>query len=376
MEHNEKSRIALTSVLAAVLLTALKLVVGLATNSLGILSEAAHSGLDLVAALMTLFAVKISDRPPDESHHYGHGKVEGFSALIEVVLLLVTCGYIIYEAAERIAGKAAHVEVNVYSFGVMAISIIVDISRSTALYRVARKHRSQALEADALHFSSDIWSSAVVIVGLVAYKFFGFSLADSIAALMVAILVVIVSMRLGVRTINVLLDQAPPGVQQKVEKALSQVQGIERLDTLRVRSAGARTFVDMRLTLDGRLSFTEAHRIASSIEQKVSDIIPGADALVHVNPSKKRPSKALSREDISGILTEHQDLFVAYHDLNIVHHQDQYLVTMHLLMGADSRLEEAHKVCDHLERDIKQLVPGATVNIHLEPAVPGNKPRH
>jgi len=376
MENNEKSRIALASVLAAVLLTGLKLVVGLFTNSLGILSEAAHSGLDLVAALMTLFAVKISDRPPDDTHHYGHGKVEGFSALIEVVLLLVTCGYIIYEAAERIAGKAAHVEVNVYSFGVMAISIIVDISRSTALYRVARKHRSQALEADALHFSSDIWSSAVVIVGLVAYKFFGFSLADSIAALMVAILVVIVSMRLGVRTINVLLDQAPPGVQQKVEKALSQVQGIERLDTLRVRSAGARTFVDMRLTLDGRLSFTEAHRIASSIEQKVSDIIPGADALVHVNPSKKRPSKALSREDISGILTEHQDLFVAYHDLNIVHHQDQYLVTMHLLMGADSRLEEAHKVCDHLERDIKQLVPGATVNIHLEPAVPGDKPRH
>jgi len=376
MENNEKSRIALASVLAAVLLTGLKLVVGLFTNSLGILSEAAHSGLDLVAALMTLFAVKISDRPPDDTHHYGHGKVEGFSALIEVVLLLVTCGYIIYEAAERIAGKAAHVEVNVYSFGVMAISIIVDISRSTALYRVARKHRSQALEADALHFSSDIWSSAVVIVGLVAYKFFGFSLADSIAALMVAILVVIVSMRLGVRTINVLLDQAPPGVQQKVEKALSQVQGIERLDTLRVRSAGARTFVDMRLTLDGRLSFTEAHRIASSIEQKVSDIIPGADALVHVNPSKKRPSKALSREDISGILTEHQDLFVAYHDLNIVHHQDQYLVTMHLLMGADSRLEEAHKVCDHLERDIKQLVPGATVNIHLEPAVPADKPRN
>jgi cation diffusion facilitator family transporter len=375
MENNEKSRIALASVLAAVLLTGLKLVVGLFTNSLGILSEAAHSGLDLVAALMTLFAVKISDRPPDDTHHYGHGKVEGFSALMEVVLLLVTCGYIIYEAVERIAGKAAHVEVNVYSFGVMAISIIVDISRSTALYRVARKHRSQALEADALHFSSDIWSSAVVIVGLVAYKFFGFSLADSIAALMVAVLVIIVSMRLGIRTINVLLDQAPAGVQQKIEKALSQVQGIERLDTLRVRSAGARTFVDMRLTLDSRLSFTDAHRIASSIEQKVSDIIPGADALVHVNPSKKRPSKALSREDISGILTEHQDLFVAYHDLNIVHHQDQYLVTMHLLMGADSRLEEAHKVCDHLERDIKQLVPGATVNIHLEPAVPADKPR-
>ena len=375
MENNEKSRIALTSVFAALLLTGLKLVVGLFTNSLGILSEAAHSGLDLVAALMTLFAVKISDRPADDTHHYGHGKVEGFSAFMEVVLLLVTCGYIFYEAVERIAGKAAHVEVNLYSFGVMAISIIVDISRSTALYRVARKHRSQALEADALHFSSDIWSSAVVIVGLVAYKFFGFSLADSIAALIVAVLVIIVSIRLGVRTINVLLDQAPTGVQQKIEEALSQVQGMERLDSLRVRSAGARTFVDMRLTLDSGLSFTEAHRIASLIEQKVSDIVPGADALVHVNPSKKRSSKALSKEDLFSIMTEHQDLFVGYHDLNIVHHQDQYIVTMHLLMGADSRLEEAHQVCDHLERDIKQLIPEATVNIHLEPAVPADKPK-
>ena len=375
MANNEKSRIALTSVFAALLLTGLKLVVGLFTNSLGILSEAAHSGLDLVAALMTLFAVKISDRPADDTHHYGHGKVEGFSAFMEVVLLLVTCGYILYEAVERIAGKAAHVEVNLYSFGVMAISIIVDISRSTALYRVARKHRSQALEADALHFSSDIWSSAVVIVGLVAYKFFGFSLADSIAALIVAVLVIIVSIRLGVRTINVLLDQAPTGVQQKIEEALSQVQGMERLDSLRVRSAGARTFVDMRLTLDSGLSFTEAHRIASLIEQKVSDIVPGADALVHVNPSKKRSSKALSKEDLFSIMTEHQDLFVGYHDLNIVHHQDQYIVTMHLLMGADSRLKEAHQVCDHLERDIKQLIPEATVNIHLEPAVPADKPK-
>jgi divalent metal cation (Fe/Co/Zn/Cd) transporter len=132
----------------------------------------------------------------------------------------------------------------------------------------------------------------------------------------------------------------------------------------------------MRLTLDNRLSFSDAHRIASLIEQKVSDIIPGADALVHVNPSKKRPSKTLSREDISGILTEHQDLFVGYHDLNIVRHQDQYLVTMHLLMGADRRLEEAHEICDHLERDIKQLIPKAIVNIHLEPAVPRDKPQH
>ncbi len=156
MATNEKSRVAFTSVLAAIFLTGFKLVVGLATNSLGILSEAGHSRLDLVAALMTLFAVKISAKPADETHHYGHGKVEGFSAFLEVFLLLATCGYIIYEAIERIVGKSAHVEVNIYSFRVMGISIIVDISRSKALYRMAKKYKSQALEADALHLSSEI----------------------------------------------------------------------------------------------------------------------------------------------------------------------------------------------------------------------------
>jgi len=367
MMNNEKSRIALTSVLAAIFLTGLKLVVGLATNSLGILSEAAHSGLDLAAALMTLFAVKLSDKPADETHHYGHGKVEGFSAFLEVFLLLVTCGYIIYEAVERITGKSAHIEVNIYSFAVMGISIVVDISRSTALYRIARKHKSQALEADALHFSSDIWSSAVVIVGLVAYKFFAFPLADSIAALIVAILVMIVSIRLGVRTVNVLLDQAPAGVRQRIEEALSQIPGTERLDSLRIRSSGPKTFVDMRLTLAGELSFTEAHRIASMAEAKVSEIIPGADVIVHADPGRKVPSKAEPKDRISDIMSEHRDLFIGYHDLNIVHDQDNYLVTMHLLMGGDSHIEEAHEVCDHLERDIKRQIPGATVNIHIEP---------
>ena len=367
MATNEKSRVALTSVLAAIFLTGFKLVVGLATNSLGILSEAAHSGLDLVAAAMTLFAVKISDKPADETHHYGHGKVEGISAFLEVLLLLVTCGYIIFEAIERITSKSTHVEVNIYSFMVMGISIIVDISRSKALYRMAKKYKSQALEADALHFSSDIWSSAVVIIGLVSYKYLRFPLADSMAALIVAVLVIIVSIRLGIRTINVLLDRAPMGNHQEMMEAIRQIPGIERLDSLRIRSSGTKTFVDMRLTLAGELSFTEAHRIASMAEVKVSEMIPGADVIVHADPGEKASSKAEPKDRISDIMKEHRDLFIGYHGLNIVHQQDSYLVTMHLLMVGDSHIEEAHKVCDHLERDIKQLMPGAQVNIHIEP---------
>lgn len=367
MTIDEKSRVAFISVLAAIFLTGFKLIVGLATNSLGILSEAGHSGLDLVAAAMTLFAVKISAKPADETHHYGHGKVEGISAFLEVLLLVVTCGYIIFEAIERITSKSAHVEVNIYSFAVMGISIIVDISRSKALYRMAKKYKSQALEADALHFSSDIWSSAVVIIGLVLYKYLRFPLADSIAALVVAVLVIIVSIRLGIRTINLLLDRAPMGNHKEMTEAIRQIPGIERLDSLRIRSSGTKTFVDMRLTLVGELSFTEAHRIASTAEVKVSEMIPGADVIVHADPGKKAYSKAEPKDRISDIMKEHRDLFIGYHGLNIVHHQDSYLVTMHLLMDRDSHIEEAHKVCDHLERDIKQLMPGAEVNIHIEP---------
>ncbi len=164
--EKEKRRAALSSVVAAVFLTTLKLVVGLMTGSLGILAEAAHSGLDLVAALVTFFAVRIADRPPDDRYRYGYGKVENLSALIETLLLLITCIWIIYEAIQRLFFKSVEIEASIWAFGVMAVSIVVDVSRSRLLYHVARKHNSQALEADALHFSTDIWSSAVVIVGL------------------------------------------------------------------------------------------------------------------------------------------------------------------------------------------------------------------
>jgi divalent metal cation (Fe/Co/Zn/Cd) transporter len=193
--------------------------------------------------------------------------------------------------------------------------------------------------------------------------------------LIVAILVIVVSIRLAMRTVQVLLDAAPAGVREKLEQFLAQVPGMEKLDSLRIRASGTKTFVDMRLTLDSGLSFTEAHRIASTIEQKVSEIVPGADALVHVNPGKSRSSGVLSKEGISNLMSEHGDLFVGYHDLNIIRHQDDILVTMHLLMGPHSHVDEAHRVCDHLERDIKQLIPGATVNIHIEPAQPVDKPR-
>ena len=221
----EKRIAALSSVGAALLLTGLKLGVGFATNSLGILSEAAHSGLDLVAAVVTYWAVRAASRPADADHPYGHGKVENLSALVETLLLLLTCGWIVREAVDRLFFEAVHVEPSVWGLAVMGVSIVVDISRARMLRRVARKHNSQALEADALHFSTDVWSSAVVIAGLLAlraamffpqdsFMFAVLQRADAFAALVVSCIVVFVSLQLGRRAVDVLLDG---GAQEQVE---------------------------------------------------------------------------------------------------------------------------------------------------------------
>lgn len=197
----EKKNAAFLSVIAAVFLTTFKLVVGILTGSLGILSEALHSALDLVAAIVTFFSVRVSDKPADKEHNYGHGKVENLSALIQTILLFVTCLWIIYEAINRLATGNTHIEITVWSYVIVILSIVIDVNRSRMLYRVAKKHNSQALEADALHFATDIWSSAVVLLGLI-FASFGIHWADSVAALIVALIVFSVSYRLGKKAID------------------------------------------------------------------------------------------------------------------------------------------------------------------------------
>lgn len=279
----EKMSVALISVFAAVFITGFKLVIGLMTGSLGILSEALHSGLDLVAAVITFFSVRISDKPADGEHHYGHGKIENFSALIETLLLLVTCIWIIYEASHRlISGKTA-IEINYWSYLVVIFSIIVDYSRSRALYRAARKHNSQALEADALHFSTDIWSSAVVFLGLVCANF-GYFVADSIAALAVACIVIVVSYRLGKRSVNVLLDRTPPGVPELIERVMREIPGIVRYHNIKVRSAGADIFIEIDIHVDPALGMEQVHSLSHMVESRLQDTIDRSTIHVHAEP--------------------------------------------------------------------------------------------
>ncbi|MCL5097607.1 MAG: cation diffusion facilitator family transporter [Candidatus Omnitrophica bacterium] len=289
-EHETRSA-ALSSVLAAVFLTGLKLVVGLASGSLGILAEAAHSGLDLAAALITYFAVRLSGKSADQKHLYGHGKAENLSAFFETLLLLATCVWIIHEAFDRLVIKHVEVEALGWAFMVMLISIVVDVSRSRMLYRTAMKHGSQALEADALHFRTDIWSSTVVLGGLVGveiantYPALDFlRKADAVAALGVAIIVIYISVSLGIRTVEGLMDVAPEGMADKVKTMVESMSKVGDCHSVRVRSSGARIFIDVHLSLDGNQTLSEAHQITEEVEKLVQEAIPGADVTIHPEP--------------------------------------------------------------------------------------------
>jgi len=289
--QKEKRFAALSSVIAAVGLTGFKVVIGILTNSLGILAEAAHSGLDLVAAVMTYFAVRVSDRPADRGHLFGHGKVESISALFETILLLVTSAWIIYEAVQRMFFKSVQVEASVWSFVVMGTSIIIDYSRSRILYRAARKYNSQALEADALHFSTDIWSSSVVILGLIGITLAKYvhglnwmTKADAIAASIVALIVVYVSVELGWRTIQTLVDAAPKGLAENVEQAAHTVPGVVDAHAVRIRPSGSVWFIDLHVNMDGSCTLNQAHAATEAIEQAILLNIPKADVTVHVEP--------------------------------------------------------------------------------------------
>ena len=283
--QKEKKQVALSSVFAAIFLTGFKLIIGILTGSLGILSEALHSGLDLFAALITYFSVRVSDKPADIQHNFGHGKVENFSALIETLLLLITCVWIVYEASSRLITGSTHIEVNSWSYIVVASSITIDFWRSRALFRVAKKYNSHALEADAVHFSTDIWSSSVVLFGLICANF-GFFFADSVAALGVAVIVLFISFRLGKKSIDVLLDTAPQEKIDLVKLTLSEFKEVKHFHSLKIRTAGADTFVKVNVHLDPDLSLHQVHEICDKIETEIGARIERSEVYIHAEPQE------------------------------------------------------------------------------------------
>ena len=367
-EVREKKRAALLSVASALALVSLKTFLVIRTDSLGVLSEALHSGLDLVAAIITFLSVRVSDAPADERHPYGHGKFENFSAFVETGLLLLTALYIIYEAFMRLFFLSVHIAPSITAIVVLLFALAIDVTRARALSRVAKKFSSDALEADALHFSTDVWSTVVVIfgVGLVwageAWNMPYLIYADAIAGLAVAGVILWVGSQLGRRTVDALLDAAPEGLQQEIARAIARMDGVLDVDRVRVRRAGNHHFVDATVSVARTASLEQVHELSDAIEKRVGEIVP-SDVMVHAEP--RAPQGEHLFEAIRAVA---QRMGLGIHDLSALQQQGQLFVELHLEVDENLSLRDAHRQATQLEEGIRELRDGPIdVNIHIEP---------
>lgn len=365
---NEKKAAALWSVGSAIVLVSLKIFLSMRTGSLGVLSEALHSGLDLIAACITYVSVRLSDRPADEKHPYGHGKLETFSAFLETGLLLLTSLYIIYEAFERLFFRSVHLTPSVTAIVILSFGLMIDIARARALGKVARKYSSEALEADALHFSTDVWSTVVVIAGVTAvwigdlWGAPGLRYADPIAALGVSGVIIWVGVRLGKRTVDGLLDTAPVGLQHRISEAVNNMNGVLNTKRVRVRRSGNRHFVDLTIDVPRTSSFEQVHALSDDVERRIGEIVP-ADVMVHMEPQAPAGEHLF---DAIRALAQKRGL--AVHDLSAHQLEGRIFVELHLEVDEQLSLREAHRRATELEEEIRKLPGGeAQVYIHIEP---------
>src|SRR2546423_8974499 len=361
---NPQRRTALVSVIAAILLIGLKLGAGLASHSLGLISEALHSGTDLVAALLTFFAVGVAVRPADIAHQYGHGKAEHLSALAEAAILVAASFFIAWRAITHlVGGRTASVEARWYAFAVIGIVIVVDISRTVVLWRASRRYRSAALAANALHFASDLGGSVAVLVGLVLVHE-GHKRADSAAALFVAVLVLLAAARLMKRNVDVLMDRAPADAQEAARAAIAAIDPPVTLQRLRMRQAGPRQFMDVVITVPPGAAVGQGHAAADQVEEALNDALPDSDVVVHVEPEKDeaaiRDRAHAAALGVPGVRE--------VHNVSVLHVGRRTEVSLHLKLPGELTLEEAHEVANQIEQAIAEAVPEVnSVQTHLEP---------
>ncbi len=364
----EKKLAALGSVGSAVILVSSKLFLVIATGSLGILSEMLHSILDLIAAVITYLSVRVADKPADAEHLYGHGKVESFSAFVETGLLLVTAVYIIWEAIDRLVHQSVHIRPSITAIVVLVAAMGIDLARSRTLNRVAKKYPSEALEADALHFSTDVWSTFVVILGIsgawVGMKFNipWLAYADAIAALGVASVILWIGGHLGKRTLDGLLDVAPSGLRERIEDAVGKMEGVLSTNRVRVRRSGQRHFVDITISVPRTASLEQAHATSDAVERRIEQIVP-SDVVVHMEP-RARSNENLF-ETIRAI-AQRQGLPV--HELSAHMFDGRLFIELHLEVDEKASLHEAHHRATILEDEIRTATDrNALINIHIEP---------
>jgi cation diffusion facilitator family transporter len=391
-KYNEKTKIALISIIASASLALFKLIIAVVTGSLGILSEAMHSGLDIMAAIMTLYAIRMAIRPPDLEHPYGYAKFESLTSLAETILLFVIAGWIFYEGMQRIFVIHKGPEITIFSFAIMIGSIMVDYGRSKALYKISRKYGSQALEADALHFKTDMLTSGIVLVGLVFVFLLGIPNADSYAAIIVAGVIVYTSLGLGRRTLDVLLDKAPKGIQGQILESITGFEGVKNVHSVRVRTVSSETFVDLHIAVPRIFTHDKAHRIATNVENKIKgEILPNSDVVVHVDAVEDDLTETI-KDKIRLIATNYpaikniHSLYLSTpFDQNVkslkkqenssnninamVNDSSSMYLHLYLDVQIDSMLDlkTAHDIIDDFERKIKEDIASIkNITTHIE----------
>jgi cation diffusion facilitator family transporter len=360
---NDKEKAALGSIAASAGLTVAKAIIGLMTGSLAILSEAGHSLLDLTATVLTYFAVRISGKPADAEHQYGHGKIESVTALAQTALLFLLTGVVIWEAAQRLVGPDGHaVEASPAAFIIIAASIVVDFFRSRALTRVARDTSSEALAADALHFASDMWSSIAVLIGLCGVAL-GYPAADAAAALIVAIFICIAGWRLGRRTIDTLTDTAPQGVSERVAAIARLIPGVVSIERVRARPAGAVLFVDLGVGVSRTLPLDRVSAISERLTRTIRADLPQAEVTITTTP------RALDDETV-----RERVMMIAHNSGLAIHHVAVQTISGRLSVSLDLEVEgampltAAHEIASRLEDALREeLGPGVEVETHIEP---------
>lgn len=368
-----KSGAALHSALAAAAVTLLKLAAGLLTGSLGMLSDAAHSGVDLLGAALTLLAVRISDKPADEDHPYGHGKIENVSAFVQCFLMLASAVWITAEAGNRIFLHPVPIQHSVWPILVAVLSITVDVWRSRRLRHMARELGSHALEADAVHFASDIWSSAAVFTGLLAAWLGSSSLgrqhhlqwldyADPVAAIAVSVMILFLSYKLARRTVAVLLDAIPVETRRRVLNEVRATDGVLAIDQARMRRAGNGYFADMTLSLPRQLTFQKTEELVRDATRAVHRVLPGADVVIHTVP---RSTLAESIFDKVRAVAARNNIVL--HDVSIQACQGALRVEQHMELDENLPLKTAHDFVRRIEDEIRGELPQvASVLTHIE----------
>ena len=349
---------------AAQRLLALKLGVGLASGSLGLVSEALHSGTDLVAALLTLFAIGVAGRPADEGHQYGHGKAEHLAALAEAAVLSLVSVAVAALAIARLAGWVeTDVETAWWVFATVGVVLLLDLSRTVVSYRAARRFGSEALLSNALHFGSDFVGTLAVLGGLIAASA-GHEQGDSVAALFVAVLVLTAATRLIRRNVDVLMDRAPAAAEESARRAIAGVDPPVQLSRLRLRQAGGRTFADVVIAVSPAAAVGQGHTLADRVEDALEQALPGSDVVVHVEP--RTDEDAIRERAHAAALSVPRVREI--HNLSLVALDGTTDLSLHIKLPGELTLGDAHAVAEEVERAICAAVPEiGSVQTHLEP---------